>query len=125
MDAPESKISVEVVEAAKEIDNIPELNDEAATIQQDQAPLAVEETDKQFHKAVDDQIAAELVQDEKKTTTLGAHDNNMMSKSNAEVEEPFTAVLPPSSVEEYLVDPRTMVNHADEQQTSISRTSSE
>jgi uncharacterized protein YutE (UPF0331/DUF86 family) len=53
LNAAEDEISVEAVEAAKEIDNIPELNDEAATIQQDQ-PLAVEETDKQCHEAVDD-----------------------------------------------------------------------
>ncbi len=124
LNAAEDEISVEAVEAAKEIDNIPELNDEAATIQQDQ-PLAVEETDKQCHEAVDDQIAAELVQDEKGTTTLGAQDINMMSKSDAEVEELFTVVLSPSAVEEDPVDLRTMVNHADEQQTSISRTSSE
>jgi orotate phosphoribosyltransferase-like protein len=60
-DAVEDKISAEVVEATKEIDNIPELNEEAATIQQDQAPLVDDETD-DFHEAVDDQIAAELVE---------------------------------------------------------------
>lgn len=43
-----------------------------------------------------------------------------MNKSDAEVEEPFIVVLPPSAVEEDPVDPKMMVDHADEQQTSIS-----
>lgn len=46
LDVVENKISVEAVIVAKEIDNILGLDNEAATIQQDQAPLAVEEIDK-------------------------------------------------------------------------------
>jgi hypothetical protein len=123
LNAVENKISVEALKATKEIDNIPELNDEAATIQQDQAPLVDDETD-DFHEATDDQIATELVQDEGKITTLGAQDINIISKSDAEVGEPFTSVLPPSAVDEDPEDPGTMVRCTDEQQNQVTRATS-
>jgi hypothetical protein len=102
----EDKIGVEVVEAVKEIDNIPELNEEATTIQQDQTPLAVEETN--------EQIVAKP--DLEKTATLVAEDINIEDKLDAEEEEPFTSMLPPSAVEDDPVNQRTMVSCTDEQQ---------
>ncbi|CAM6043244.1 unnamed protein product [Sphagnum compactum] len=126
VDAAEDKISAEVVEATKEIDNIPELNEEAATIQQDQAPLADEETD-DLHEAADDQIVAELVeavQDLEKTATLVAEDINIENKSDAEVEEPFTYVLPPSTIEDDPVNQRMIVSCTDEQQTYVTQPAS-
>ncbi len=84
----EDKISAEVVEATKEIDNIPERNEEAAAIQQDRTPLEGEETEEQFHRAIDNQTAAELVgavRDLKKTTTPVADDINIKGEFDAEV----------------------------------------
>ncbi len=101
-DATEDNISAEVVEATKEIDNILELNEEAAIIQQDRIPLGDDETD-DFHEAADDQFAAKLVEavrDLEKTDTLVAENINIENKFDAEVEEPFTSVLPPSLVED-------------------------
>jgi hypothetical protein len=43
--------------------------------------LTVQETEEQLHKATDNQIAAELVQDEEKT--FGTQDINIMSKFDA------------------------------------------
>ncbi len=106
MNEAEDKIGVEVVEAVKEIDNIPELNEEATTIQQDQTPLAVEETN--------EQIVAKP--DLEKTATLVAEDINIEDKLDAEEEEPFTSMLPPSAVEDDPVNQRTMVSCTDEQQ---------
>jgi hypothetical protein len=122
LNAAENKISVEALKAMKEIDNIPELNDEAATIQQDQAPLVDDETD-DIHEAVDDQIAIKLVQDEGKISTLGAQDIKIISESE-EVEELFTSALPPSVVDEDPEDPRTMVRCTDGQQNQVTRATS-
>ncbi len=127
LNAAEDKISVEVVKTIKEIDNIPELNEEAATIQQDQAPLAVEETDEQIHQAADDQIAAEpvgIVRDLKKTTTLVAEDINIKGELDAEMGKPFTSALPPSAFEDYPVNPRMIVRCTDEQQTQVTQATS-
>jgi hypothetical protein len=117
LNATEDKISVEVVEGVKEIDNIPELNEEAATIQQDQAPLALEEIDEQIHQVADDQIAAEpvgVVRDLKKTATLVAEDITIKGELDAEMGKPFTSALPPSAFEDYPVNPRTIVRCTDE-----------
>jgi hypothetical protein len=121
VDAAEDKISVEVVETTKEIDNILELNEEATTIQQDQAPLAVKETNKQFLKAADDQIAAELVQDEEKTAALVAEDIIVEVEIDAEKEEPFTPILLSSADDDDLVNQGTMMSCKDEQQTQITQ----
>ncbi|CAK9858984.1 unnamed protein product [Sphagnum jensenii] len=117
LDAAEDKVSMEVVGAERKIEEVLEPHEEVAMIPLDQTPLAVEETEEQLHEAVDDKIVAELVQNGEETTTFGAQDINAMSKSDEEVEEPITAVLPPFAVEEDPVDRRTMVNHADKQQT--------
>jgi hypothetical protein len=124
LNAAEDKISVEVVVAVKEIDNIPELNEEAATIQQDQTPLAVEETDEQIAQAADDQIAAEpveAVRDLKKITTLAAEDITIKDELDAKMGKPFTSTLPPSIFEDYPVNPKTIVSCTDEQQTQLTQ----
>ncbi len=118
LDAAENKISVEAVETAKEIDNIPELDDEAATIQQDQAPLV------DFHEAADDQIVVgfiEVVQDLEKTATLVVEDINIENELDAEVEEPFASMLPPSAVDDDPVNQEIMMSCANKQQTQIIR----
>jgi elongation factor Ts len=105
VDAAEDKISAEFVEATEEIDNVPELNVEAATIQQEQPPLADDETDEQLHEAADDQIAAELVeavQDLEKTATLAAEEINIENKFDAEVEEKRKEAPTPLNPEEDL-----------------------
>jgi hypothetical protein len=127
LNAVEDKISVEVVEAVKEIDNISELNEEVATIQQDQTPLAVEETDEQIAQAANDQITAEpieAIRDLKKTATLVAEDITIKGELDAEMGKPFTSALPPSAFEGYLVNLRTIVRCTDEQQTQVTQAAS-
>jgi hypothetical protein len=112
LNAAGNKIIVEAIEAAKEVDSIPELNNEAVTIQQEQAPLAVEETDEQTHQVPDEQVAAEPVgvaQELEKTATPIAEDINIENKLDAEVQEPVASVLPPAVVEDDPVNQRTMV----------------
>jgi hypothetical protein len=126
LDATEGKVNMEVVEAAKEIKNIPKPNEEAARIQQDQAPLVGDEID-DFHEAADDQIAAEVVeavQDLEETDTLVAEDINIENKLDAEVEEPFTSVLPPSAVEDAPVNQRMTVSCTYVQQTYVTQPTS-
>jgi hypothetical protein len=135
LNAAEDKTSVEVVVTVKEIDNIPELNEEAATIQQDQTPLAVEEIDEQIAQAADDQIAqaaddqiaaelVEAVRDLKKTATLVAEDITIKGELDAEMGKPFTSALPPSAFEDYPVNPKTIVSYTDEQQTQLTQATS-
>ncbi|CAM6022780.1 unnamed protein product [Sphagnum balticum] len=125
-DATEDNISAEVVEATKEIDNILELNEEAAIIQQDRIPLGDDETD-DFHEAADDQYAAKLVEavrNLEKTATLVAENINIENKFDAEVEEPFTSVLPPSLVEDDPVNQGMIMSCTDEQQTYVTQPAS-
>jgi hypothetical protein len=75
-----------------------------------------------FHEAADGRIAAESVeaiQDLEKTAALVAEDINIRSKLEAEKEEPFTFVLPPSAVEDDPVNQITMVSCTDEQQSRL------
>jgi len=125
-DATKDNISAVVVEATKEIDNILELNEEATIIQQDQIPLVDDEID-DFHEAAGDQFAARLVeavQDLEKTATLVAENINIENKFDAEVEEPFTYVLPPSLVEDDPVNQGMIMSCTDEQQTYVTQPAS-
>ncbi|CAM6007787.1 unnamed protein product [Sphagnum balticum] len=125
-DATEDNISTEVIEATKEIANILDLNKEAVIIQHDRMPLGDEETS-DFREAVDDQFAAkfvETVRDLEKTATLVAENINIENKFDAEVEEPFTSVLPPSLVEDDPVNQGMIMNGTDKQQTFITQPAS-
>jgi hypothetical protein len=124
LDAAKDKVSMEVVEAEKEIEDVLKPNKEVAMIQQDQTPSTVQETEEQLHKAGGNPIDAEIVgavRDFKKTKV---EDMNIKGELDAGLGKPLTFVLPQSAVEDDLVDPRTIVNHADEQQTSVSQTAS-
>ncbi len=82
-----------------------------------------DETD-DFHEATDDQIATEAVQDLEKTATLVADDINIENKFDAEVEEPFTYVLPPSAIEDDPVNQRMIVSCTNKQQTYVTQPAS-
>jgi hypothetical protein len=124
LDAADDKVSMEVVEAKREIEDVLKPNKEVAMIQQDQTPLTVQGTKEQLHKAGGNPIDAEIVgavQDLKKTEV---EDMNIKGELDAGLGKPLTFALPQSTVEGDPVDPRTIVNHADEQQTSVSQTAS-
>jgi len=94
LDAAEDKVSMEVVEVEKEIEDVLKPNKEVAMIQHDQTPLTVQETEEQLHKAGGNPIDAEIVgavRDIKKTEV---EDLNITGELDTGLGKPLTFVLP-------------------------------
>jgi hypothetical protein len=105
----------EAVTATKEVVSV----HEEATVHPDRAPLTDNEIDNSC-EGVGGQVAAELdetVQDLEKNTTFVAEDINIEAKSDVEMEEPFTAVLSTSAVDDDPINQGRMMNGEAEQQT--------
>ncbi|CAK9195091.1 unnamed protein product [Sphagnum troendelagicum] len=87
-------------------------------------------TKKEHLDAAEDKVSgnpidAEIVGAVRNIKKSEVEDLNITSELDTGLGKPLTFVLPQSAVEDDRVDRRTMVNHADEQQTSISQIASE